>query len=129
MVMRGAVEILDNRTQINQLKQLERKTGNAQDSVGHAPGLMDDAANALAGCSVMAVQQGERLPPPSINLHEHEPTDTEKLDRDATLWLLNKPPPEDNTDGFDESEWDISKWDATDIAATLEDEGIEDTWD
>jgi len=126
VMRRGAIEILDNQTQINELKQLERKTGSIQDSVGHPPGLMDDAANALAGSCVMATQQGKRLPPPSLNLHERELTDAEKLERDAKLWLLDKPPPEDDVDGFDESEWDISRWDATDIAAALEDEGIEE---
>jgi len=120
MVMRKAVEILDNRTQINQLKQLERKTGSVQDSVGHAPGLMDDAANALAGCCVMAAQQGKRLPPPSPSLYERELTDAEKLERDAKLWLLDKPPLEDDMDDFNEEEWNISKWSCTEISEFLD---------
>lgn len=61
-------------------------------------------------------------------MHERELTDAEKLERDAKLWLLDKPPLEDDMDDFNEDEWDISRWDATDIAAAL-DEGIEETWD
>jgi hypothetical protein len=120
MVMRRAVEILDNRTLTNQLMQLERKTGGVQDSIGHAPGLMDDAANALAGCCVMAVQQGERLPPPNINLHERELSDIEKMDRQAVRWLQGKPPLEDDRDNFNEEEWDINQWSCSEVSEFLD---------
>lgn len=121
------IRLLENEKLIAQIKSLDRKVHQGGRSsidcfYGH-----DDVINAVAGAAVSCAQEGERLPPPSIYLHERELTDIEKIERSAKLWLLDKPPPEDDVDGFDESAWDISKWDATDIAAALEDEGIEET--
>jgi len=54
LVMQGQVELLDHKQMINELKQLERRTGKQKDSVDHPQGLHDDLSNAAAGACVMA---------------------------------------------------------------------------
>lgn len=46
----GQVELLDNETLVNQIVNLERRTGRSgKDSIDHAPGQHDDIANVAAG--------------------------------------------------------------------------------
>jgi len=54
IVMQGRVELLDNKQQAAEFRQLERRTGRGggKDSIDHPPGLHDDAANACAGAAV-----------------------------------------------------------------------------
>lgn len=123
------IRLLENEKLIAQIKSLDRKVHQGGRSsidcfYGH-----DDLINAVAGAAVLCAQEVGRLPPASINLNERELTDSEKLELDAKLWLLDKPSVEDDTDGFDEQEWDISSWSSSDIAAAVEDETIEDIWD
>jgi hypothetical protein len=48
----GGIELLDNERAIKQLASLERRTrSGGKDSIDHAPGLHDDLANVIAGCS------------------------------------------------------------------------------
>lgn len=56
VVMQGRVEVLDNKKQAAEFRQLERRTGRGggKDSIDHPPGLHDDAANACAGAAVAA---------------------------------------------------------------------------
>jgi hypothetical protein len=56
LVMQGRCELLDNKQQITELRQLERRTGRGggKDLVDHPQGLHDDAANACAGAVVAA---------------------------------------------------------------------------
>ena len=56
LVMQGLVELLDNRQQTIELRQLERRTGKGRDSVDHPKGLHDDLANSCAGVCVLASQ-------------------------------------------------------------------------
>lgn len=54
----GAVDLLDHERMVNQLIQLERRTGRGgRDSIDHPPGGRDDVANAVAGVVVMATKQ------------------------------------------------------------------------
>jgi hypothetical protein len=49
------VQLLDDRRLISQLHGLERRTARGgKDSIDHAPGSHDDAANAVAGALVLA---------------------------------------------------------------------------
>lgn len=58
MIMTGSVELLDNRQQKVELRQLERRTGQQRDAVDHPRGLHDDVANAIAGACVFAIKKG-----------------------------------------------------------------------
>jgi hypothetical protein len=51
------VSLLDHPKSINQLCDLERRTGKGRDSIDHPPNGHDDIANALAGAAVN-VQSG-----------------------------------------------------------------------
>ena len=57
LVMQGQVELLDNRQQTIELRQLERRTGKGRDSVDHPKGLHDDLANSCAGVCVLAIAE------------------------------------------------------------------------
>ena len=58
LMAQQAIDLLDNRKLINQLKSLERRTRSiGKDSVDHAPGLHDDLSNAAAGACVMAASK------------------------------------------------------------------------
>jgi len=54
LVMQGALELLDHRQTIIELKQLERMTGRGRDVVDHPVNLHDDCANAAAGACIQA---------------------------------------------------------------------------
>ncbi len=56
LVMQGRVELLDNKTQAAELRQLERRTGRGggKDLIDHPPGLHDDTANSCAGACIAA---------------------------------------------------------------------------
>lgn len=54
IVMQGKVELLDNKYQTMQFRQLERRTGKGKDSIDHPKGLHDDFSNSCAGVCVMA---------------------------------------------------------------------------
>ncbi|MCJ7587343.1 MAG: hypothetical protein MUQ00_05495 [Candidatus Aminicenantes bacterium] len=56
LVMQGRVELLDNKQQAAEFRQLEQRTGrgSGKDSIDHPPGLHDDTANAGAGGAVEA---------------------------------------------------------------------------
>jgi len=56
LVMKGGIELLDNRQQMIEFRQLERRTGRGRgkDIIDHPLGLSDDIANAAAGALVMA---------------------------------------------------------------------------
>jgi len=56
LVMQGRVELLDNKQQIAELRQLERRTGHGRDAIDHPQGLHDDAANACALGAVLAAR-------------------------------------------------------------------------
>ena len=56
IVMKGAIELLDHKTQMIELRQLERRTGRGKDTVDHPRGLHDDISNVLAGCAVIVAQ-------------------------------------------------------------------------
>lgn len=58
IIMRGGCELLDNKQQAAELRQLLRRTGKGKDTVDHPPNLRDDAANALAGACVEACLYG-----------------------------------------------------------------------
>jgi len=52
----GRVELLDNKRLVTQLCGLERRTARGgKDSIDHSPGSHDDAANAVAGATVLAL--------------------------------------------------------------------------
>lgn len=62
MVNCQEVELLDNKTLIKELRQLERRTGSQRaDVVDHPPRLHDDVANACAGCMVGLVAKRVRV--------------------------------------------------------------------
>jgi hypothetical protein len=67
MVNSGSCELLDHTRLLNQLADLERRTGaSGRDSVDHRRGQHDDLANAAAGALVMAAQSvGLRAPMPA----------------------------------------------------------------
>jgi len=54
-VMSGQVELLDNRKLVNQLVNLERRTGRGRDIIDHGVGQHDDVSNAVAGVCVLAL--------------------------------------------------------------------------
>ena len=56
VVMQGRAELLDNKKQAAEFRQLERRTGRGggKDLIDHPPGLHDDTANACAGAAVAA---------------------------------------------------------------------------
>jgi hypothetical protein len=61
IVMQGRVELLDNKQQAAEFRQLERRTGYGRDSIDHLQGLHDDAANACAGsCVLVAARSGRQ---------------------------------------------------------------------
>jgi len=63
LVMQGSprLELLDIKQQTTELRQLERRTGHAQDSIDHPKGFHDDAANACAlGAVLGSVKPIER---------------------------------------------------------------------
>ena len=55
-LMSDKIELLDNRQLIKQLTGLERRTGRGRDSIDHAVGAHDDAANAAAGAIVRVME-------------------------------------------------------------------------
>jgi hypothetical protein len=56
-LMRGSIELLDNKQLVNQLCALDRRTSRSgRDSVDHGPGGHDDLANAVAGALQPSVQ-------------------------------------------------------------------------
>ena len=58
LINSGAVEILDNERLIAQLVSLERRTSRGgKESIDHAPGALDDVANAVAGALVTAYKE------------------------------------------------------------------------
>lgn len=57
LVMQGQVELLDNKQQTIELRQLERRTGKGKDTIDHPKGLHDDVANSAAGACVMAAKR------------------------------------------------------------------------
>jgi terminase large subunit-like protein len=54
----GAVQLLDNRALLTELRQLERITGRGKDIVDHPPRGHDDCANAACGALLHAVRSG-----------------------------------------------------------------------
>jgi hypothetical protein len=54
----GAVQLLDNRNLLNELRQLERRTGQTKDVVDHPPRGHDDLANSACGALLLAVRSG-----------------------------------------------------------------------
>ncbi len=72
LVMQGKVELLDNKRQTIELRQLERRTGRGKDVVDHSRGLKDDIANACAGVCVMAVEGESKGAAgiPSVGIHD-----------------------------------------------------------
>ncbi|MCC6292132.1 MAG: hypothetical protein IT164_05745 [Bryobacterales bacterium] len=54
----GAVQLLDNRALLNELRQLERRTGQTRDVIDHPPRGRDDLANAVCGALLHAVRSG-----------------------------------------------------------------------
>lgn len=54
----GLVRLVDNRTLLTELRQLERRTGRGRDIVDHPPRGHDDHANAACGALVLASKQG-----------------------------------------------------------------------
>jgi hypothetical protein len=52
----GVIQLLDNRTLLNELRQLERRTGQTKDSVTHPLRGHDDAACAACGALLMSVR-------------------------------------------------------------------------
>ncbi|MGC1581340.1 MAG: hypothetical protein WA766_07645 [Candidatus Acidiferrales bacterium] len=54
-VMSAQVKLLDNRKLVNQLTNLERRTGRNRDIVDHGAGQHDDVANAVAGVCILAL--------------------------------------------------------------------------
>jgi hypothetical protein len=58
LINSGAVEILDNERLIAQLVSLERRSSRGgKESIDHAPGALDDVANAVAGALVTAYKE------------------------------------------------------------------------
>ncbi len=57
LVMQGQLELLDNKQQTTELRQLERRTGRAKDTIDHPPGLHDDTGNSCAGACVLASKE------------------------------------------------------------------------
>lgn len=54
----GAVQLLDNRTMLNEMRNLERRTHRSgRDTVDHPPGAHDDYANAACGALLLASEQ------------------------------------------------------------------------
>ncbi|MBB3234530.1 hypothetical protein [Phyllobacterium endophyticum] len=45
----GQISLVDNEKMVNQIANLERRTGRGKDIIDHAPGQHDDLANSLAG--------------------------------------------------------------------------------
>jgi len=62
LLAQGQVELLDNRTLLEQLRGLERRTKTGgRDKVDHFPGASDDVANSAAGACVMANLRPDRM--------------------------------------------------------------------
>ena len=78
---------------------------------------------------LMNQQYEKPLPPPSLGLLEDDEGPLEaRLAKECEVWLRSESPqPKAKEDDFNEFEWDISRWDATDIATALDDKGIEET--
>lgn len=101
--MQNRVELLDNRIQTQELRQLERRSGKQKDSVDHPRGLNDDCANALCGSLVMAARRDQgKLPDVSVSRPQDFQTEKEKIEREARDWLLDIPEKEDSELTIDE---------------------------
>jgi hypothetical protein len=51
----GSIQLLDNRTLLNELRQLERRTGRGKDVISHPPRGHDDAACSACGALLLSV--------------------------------------------------------------------------
>jgi len=114
LFMQQRIELLDYPQQANELKGLERRTGKQKDSVDHAKGMHDDAANALCGSLVMVVRnEALRTPPPSLGIVEEFESEKVRMDREAQNWLLGtkkkKRKDKDEVD-LEEIEDEIHSW-------------------
>lgn len=91
IVMKGAIEILDHKEQMIELRQLERRTGRGKDTVDHPRGLHDDISNVLAGCAVMVAMDAEFADPGDIivldpaDLHPEEKSSMKKWESEMLL--------------------------------------------
>lgn len=91
IVMKGAIEILDHKEQMIELRQLERRTGKGKDTVDHPRGLHDDIANVLAGAAVMVAMDAELGDPGDIivldpaDLHPEEESSMKKWESEMLL--------------------------------------------
>lgn len=130
--MQQRVNLLDNKEQTIQFRQLERKAGRNQDVVDHPRGLKDDIANACAGSCVLAARvDSYRLPPPSYGISETVETEAEKMDREAKVWLLGikkKMPKNDHPDNLDMDALEAEMMDGLEkeIAAEIRKESSKD---
>jgi hypothetical protein len=52
----GAIQLLDNHALLNELRQLERRTGQTKDVIDHPPRGHDDLANAACGALLLAIR-------------------------------------------------------------------------
>lgn len=93
IVMRGGCELLDNKQQATELRQLLRRTGKGKDSVDHPPNLLDDAANALAGAVSLIAKNDDDGPITAENFMKifqpaYEQDDEEQLAEYASNFVL-----------------------------------------
>jgi len=116
MLANNNVELLDDRTLIEQLRGLERKTRTGgKDQVTHAqyPGAHDDVANAVAGACVWAERSGgvirDNIEQIMAPMYEESPE--QKFNRYVYNWLMDIPQPEwkaeDDMDNFDSSDYEF----------------------
>ena len=66
----GRIELLDQSRLLNQLSNLERRTGRSgRDRINHPPGQRDDIINAVAGAAMLVARQSAYVPLALINRH------------------------------------------------------------
>jgi hypothetical protein len=102
----GAVQLLDNRQLLNELRQLERRTGAGRDRVDHPPRSTDDLANVACGALLLSVRGSL----PDFSADRLTTTSTERrTERDDVLAELGLADSGDSAASWDDSPFDLFK--------------------
>jgi len=87
IVMRGGCELLDNKQQAAELRQLLRRTGKGKDTVDHPPNLHDDSSNACAGAIVEASRNSDEC---GFEAHSVGDDEDDDDDRPSNISVLHR---------------------------------------
>lgn len=87
-VTAGAADLLDNKVQTKQIKDLERRSSRSGDIIDHPPGGHDDVANAGLGALHLADVYGRDDDDPEVR--KDPPKDTREVFRQVTQQALEK---------------------------------------